>query len=204
MSNRSAPGTSWKSTKKSTNLHVPPPSSGPHPCGNSSALFYPARRALGRSRSNPRPDRLITAPAVHGPFRVDADYGRHELLFSSQAFDTSLQTGIVHASNRTNGAAMSFLKKRDVMNHLSVSRNTSQHSLRPVGRPKSAGFSKIKPELTRANQRAFVEDFNLEHSFSDLSIVQIAISASADLAVHATPGSRRAYDRNSLNCVYIG
>jgi hypothetical protein len=135
---------------------------------------------------------------------VDADYGRHELHASSKALNTSLQTGIVHASNRANGAAISSFKKRDVMNHLSVSRNTSQHSFRPVGHPKSADFSKIKPELTRANKRTFVEDFNLEHSFSDLSIVQIAISASADLAVHATPGSHRAYDRNSLNCVYIG
>lgn len=90
------------------------------------------------------------------------------------------------------------------MNHLSVSRNTRQHSLQPVGRPKSTDLSKIKPELTRTIKRSFVDDFNLEHSFPDLVITQLAISASADFVVPASPENPYAYNMNSLNCVYIG
>ncbi|MGA3263542.1 MAG: hypothetical protein ABSC47_05800 [Terracidiphilus sp.] len=99
---------------------------------------------------------------------------------------------------------MNFDKKSDAMNHRSVSRGKSQPSRRPAGNPEETGNSKIELGLRRANERPFVEDFNLEHSLAGASITQISISASAGFVESATPGYSRAYELISPNCVYIG
>lgn len=99
---------------------------------------------------------------------------------------------------------MSIHKNRDVKNHRSASRSKSQHARRTVGQPEGSGFPMIEPGLRRANERSFVEDFNLEHSLARASIMQITISASAGFVQPATPVKNYAYDLNSPNCVYIG
>jgi hypothetical protein len=103
-----------------------------------------------------------------------------------------------------NGVAMSFHKKSDIKNHRSVSRGKSQPSRRPVGHTEGTGLSKIEPGSRRANERSFIEDFNLEHSFSVASITQISISTSAGFVESASPGKPRAYDLNAPNCIYFG
>jgi hypothetical protein len=159
---------------------------------------------VGRSRSKPPPDRLIAAPAAQQLFLLDADCGSRELPFPSRAFNASLQMNIRQPSNRTSGAAMKFLNQSNEKNHPSVSRNTRRHSLRPVSHPERTGFSKIEPGLTRDKTASFVEDFNLEHSFSGVSITLLAISASSDFVESGTIGDPSAYDLHSPNCVYIG
>jgi hypothetical protein len=99
---------------------------------------------------------------------------------------------------------MSILKKSDAKRHESVSRDTGQHSLRPVCYPEGSDFSKRESRLAKANALPFVEDFSSEHSFSDVSITQIVISASSDSAEPRTPRNPRMCDLNSPNCVHIG
>jgi hypothetical protein len=99
---------------------------------------------------------------------------------------------------------MIFHKKSDVTNHRSVSLGKSQPLSRLVGNPEETGNSKIELGLRRANERPFVEDFNLEHSLAGASITQITISASAGFLESAKPGNSHAYKLNSPNCVYIG
>ena len=127
-----------------------------------------------------------------------------EIPFSSRAFNALLEASIVQASNRATGAAMSILKKSDAKKHLSVSRVKVQHSLRPVCHTEGTNFSEIESRLASANPLPFVEDFNLEHSFSGVCITRIVISSRSDFAKSRTPRNPRASDLNSPNCVYIG
>src|ERR1019366_5944604 len=121
-----------------------------------------------------------------------------------EPFNALLQASIVQASNRTTGAAMSILKKSDVKNHLSVRRDKVQHSLRPVCHTEGTNFSEMESRLASANPLPFVEDFNLEHFFSGISITQVVISASSDFTEPRTPRNPSACDLSSPNCVYIG
>jgi hypothetical protein len=99
---------------------------------------------------------------------------------------------------------MSILKNSGIKNHRSASRGNSRREHRTAGRQLRSGFPMIEPGLRGANQRPFVEDFNLEHSLSRISIAQIAISARAGVVKTSTPVKNYAYDLNSPNCVYIG
>ena len=71
---------------------------------------------------------------------------------------------------------MSLLKKRDVTNRLSASRNQSRHSLRSAGHADRANPSEIKPDGPWASGLTFVEDFTREHSLPGLYITSIEIS----------------------------
>ncbi len=99
---------------------------------------------------------------------------------------------------------MNTFKKRDVKNRLSVSRDTNPDSAVQVCQPGGTGTPKIEPGPVRARALPFVDDFNFEHSFTDVSITQIAISASADFAAPAKHRNHRTYDLDSPNCAYIG
>lgn len=99
---------------------------------------------------------------------------------------------------------MSILKKSDAKKHLSVSRDTGQHSLRPGRYPEGTDFSKREPRLARANPLPFDEDFSSEHSYLGVFITQIVIPASSDFAKPRTPRNAGGCDMNSPNCVYNG
>jgi hypothetical protein len=96
---------------------------------------------------------------------------------------------------------MSFLMERDLKNRQSVSLGKGQRWHRPVGQPEGTGFSNTGP---KPNTRPFVDDFDLEHSFSGVSVTLKAISASSEAVATAAPRKPRTYDMNSPNCVYIG
>jgi len=99
---------------------------------------------------------------------------------------------------------MSLLKKRVEMNHRSVNRRVPQNSHRPVGRPEGTGFSRTTPELKGERQRPFVEDFNMEHSYSGVAVSVITNSARSDSADSGTSRGGYADPMNSLSCVYLG
>ncbi|MGB7546260.1 MAG: hypothetical protein WBM14_00795 [Terracidiphilus sp.] len=139
------------------------------------------------------PGLLITVPAAREPFRAYAECSSQDLFFSPSAFQASLQTGIVQASNRTTGAAMSLLKKSDLKNHLSARQRNGLHPFRPVNKPGATGFSEIEQGGTRANTPSFVEDFYVEHSSSGVSIIPIEISAGpGSIVIAGTPKSPQA------------
>lgn len=90
------------------------------------------------------------------------------------------------------------------MNHRSASRSATQRSPGPVGRSEAAGCSMGKPEFIRGSQHSFLEDFNLEHSLSGVTITLFAISASADPAQSGLQRSTEARELISPSCVYLG
>ena len=90
------------------------------------------------------------------------------------------------------------------MNHRSANRSAAQRSSVQVSRSESATCSRIKPDSKRPREHSFFEDFNLEHSRSDVSIAVFARSAGAD---PAQPGQQRTADAREVrspSCVYVG
>ena len=66
------------------------------------------------------------------------------------------------------------------MKHKSPIRHSIEISLKPAGRPEGAVLSISRPESTTAKKRTFVEDFNMEHSFSGVTVTLVAVSAGSD------------------------
>src|SRR5580700_514214 len=62
-------------------------------------------------------------------------------LFSPSAIQASLQTSIVQVRNRTPGATMPLIKKRDVKNYFAARRHSGTHLHRPASQPDATGFS---------------------------------------------------------------
>jgi len=99
---------------------------------------------------------------------------------------------------------MSLLKKRVEMNHRSINRRAPQSSHRPAARPEGTGFSRNTPESSGESQRPFVEDFNMEHSFSGVAVSSMTNSARSNSSESGTPRRGYAEPMNSLSCVYLG
>jgi hypothetical protein len=99
---------------------------------------------------------------------------------------------------------MSILKKRDMKRHSSDPTEQNRHSMRQVGRRERTGSSKIGAELTGRCERAFGEDFNLEHSSSYVSTTVLAFSASSSALEPATSRSLFGQELRSPSCVYVG
>lgn len=102
----------------------------------------------------------------------------------------------------------------DAMNHRIVNRRGTQNQPRPAGRPEGAGFSKAALESKGDGQQAFFEDFNMEHSCSNIAAGLMAFSARTESAraesarTESTDGgaSRNPCGPpvNSPSCVYLG
>jgi hypothetical protein len=99
---------------------------------------------------------------------------------------------------------MTIIKKSGARNHRSVGRDTSLPALGPLSRSGQTGCSKIELEFARENTAPFAEDFYEEHSFSSVSIIQTAISASSVDVGPVGPRDQYAENLNSPNCVYVG
>ena len=101
---------------------------------------------------------------------------------------------------------MNIQMKSNEQNHRSASRGKTQQAHRSAGRREASLLSNIKPAFKSANERSFVEDFNLEHTILCTSIIRETSSARSDLVGHSTPGKNHAYayDLNLPNCVYLG
>ena len=71
---------------------------------------------------------------------------------------------------------MSLLKKCDVKDRLSASRNKKRHSFRPAEQALKVNSSETKPDGPRAGRLTFVEDFTLEHSLHGMYLASIEIA----------------------------
>jgi hypothetical protein len=84
--------------------------------------------------------------------------------FSPSAFLASLQTSIFRLPNRTNGFAMSLVKRSDVKKPLSLKFCTKIHLWPPESQPDATGFSGAECDTDKANVSGFASDFVAEHS----------------------------------------
>jgi hypothetical protein len=91
---------------------------------------------------------------------------RYNFLFSPSAFQASLQTSTVQANNRTTGAAMSLIKKVDVKEHFAARRRLRLIAAGQLVKPAAAGLPETTGEGSKEDERAFVQDFSLDHSSS--------------------------------------
>jgi hypothetical protein len=99
---------------------------------------------------------------------------------------------------------MGILKKRDMKRHTSDPREQNRHSMRQVGRRERTGSSKTGAESNGRSERAFGDDFNLEHSSSYVSTTVVAFSASSTALEPPTSRSLYGQDLRSPSCVYVG
>jgi hypothetical protein len=81
------------------------------------------------------------------------------------------------------------------MNHHSANRGIPPSLLRPIGRPDASTRNRTNAKFT--NSRTFVEDFNMEHSSSGVTVSLITREPSV-------ARSQNAYVVNSPSCVYLG
>jgi hypothetical protein len=84
--------------------------------------------------------------------------------FSPSAFLASLQTSIFRLRNRTNGDAMSFLKRSDADKPPSLEFRTEIHLCVPESEPDATGFSGAESGTNKVNLSSFTADFVAEHS----------------------------------------
>jgi hypothetical protein len=90
------------------------------------------------------------------------------------------------------------------MNHRSVNQRSNQNPLRATHRTDGAIFSNAGLESSSQKRQPFVEDFNMEHSCSNVAVALIAFSVSADSMEAAKSRNPFALPTNSPSCVYLG
>ena len=94
------------------------------------------------------------------------------------------------------------------MNHRSVNQGATQTSPSQRGIPERAGISRIKLESGSKSgserERPFLEDFNMEHSCSNVTVALKAFSAGSDAGEQARSRNPAALSMNTPSCVYLG
>jgi hypothetical protein len=94
---------------------------------------------------------------------------KKKLVFSSSpsAFQASLQTSTVQASNGTIGVQMSLIKKCDVKMHFAARRRKAAHPTQSAAKSIVAGASATDQAEAEADAAAFSNDFLKEHRSLD-------------------------------------
>jgi hypothetical protein len=94
------------------------------------------------------------------------------------------------------------------MKHRSPIRHSAQISLKQAGRLEGAILSNSKPESmpeSRAGRkRPFVEDFNMEHSCSNVIVALRAFSAGSESGEQAKSRNPALLSMNTPSCIYLG
>ncbi|MGO9337538.1 MAG: hypothetical protein ACLPY1_08535 [Terracidiphilus sp.] len=94
------------------------------------------------------------------------------------------------------------------MEHRSPNRHSAQISLQPAGRANAAMLSiaksDSKPESRPEMKRPFFEDFNMEHSCSNVAVVLRAFSAAGDSGEQNKLRNPAALSMNTPSCIYLG
>jgi len=77
-----------------------------------------------------------------------------------------------------------------------------------VDQPEGPGFpiskTESRPESRAERKRPFVEDFNMEHSCSNVTAGLIAFSAASDPTEPGKSRNSSALTLNTPSCVYLG
>lgn len=94
------------------------------------------------------------------------------------------------------------------MKHTSPIRHPAQISLKPAGRSESSVLSiskpESRPESSVERKRPFVEDFNIEHSCSSVTVALKAFSAGSEIGEQSKSKNQAALSMNTPTCVYLG
>jgi hypothetical protein len=94
------------------------------------------------------------------------------------------------------------------MNHRSPIRRSSQALLKPAGRPEGPVISipepESRPESRTERKRTFVEDFNMEHSCSNVTVALRAFSAGSESGEQAKSRNPALLSMNTPTCIYLG
>jgi hypothetical protein len=94
------------------------------------------------------------------------------------------------------------------MKHRSPIRHSAQISLQQAGRHEGALLSISKPqsmsESRAERKRTFLEDFNMEHSCSNLTVALRAFSASSESGEQAKSRNPAMLSMNTPSCIYLG
>jgi hypothetical protein len=85
------------------------------------------------------------------------------------------------------------------MNHRTV--NYRSAIKQPVA---NTGFAQTDTDLRGERKQPFLEDFNMEHSSSNVAVKLIAFSAAAEAMEAATPRSGYGSSTNLPSCIYLG
>jgi len=105
--------------------------------------------------------------------------------FSPLAFQASLQTSISKARNRTTGADMSIIEKKDKESHLSQRHRRDIFLCEPLSQPDATGYSVVLPDAAGTNPPRFADDYAAE-----ITIAALPAKASANRADPADPQAR--------------
>ena len=84
------------------------------------------------------------------------------------------------------------------MNHRSVNRRTTQSSYRPASQSSGTGFSRTKAASGGEANRTFAQDFNMEHSFSSVTVTRKKVYSSSNTA-ESSPSRSACADPASSN-----
>jgi hypothetical protein len=87
------------------------------------------------------------------------------------------------------------------MNHRSPTQRAHQPAPTAGAHAESKAHISTKAESVGKARQAFVEDFNMEHSCSN---VTVSLRAFSDAADSATTRNKFAHSSNSPSCVYLG
>lgn len=96
---------------------------------------------------------------------------------------------------------MNVLRERDAMNHRIANRRGSQNPPKAAGRSDGTRISINKLETRSERRQAFLEDFNMEHCRSTVSVALLAFSNGSD---SVEPRKSFTQPVNSPSCVYLG
>jgi hypothetical protein len=94
------------------------------------------------------------------------------------------------------------------MKHRSPTRHSAQISLKQASRPAGAVISismpDSRPEAWAEKQRPFLEDFNMEHSCSNVTVALRAFSAASEPGEQARSRNPAMLSMNTPSCIYLG
>jgi hypothetical protein len=94
------------------------------------------------------------------------------------------------------------------MKYQSPIRHSIEISLKPAARPDGPVLSiskpESRPEFTTEKKRTFVEDFNMEHSCSNVTVALKAFSTGTDAGEQSRSRNPTALSMNTPSCVYLG
>jgi hypothetical protein len=90
------------------------------------------------------------------------------------------------------------------MNDRSLTQRTTQNPVRPLNRQAASTLVKSNPQQNGESHQPFVEDFNMEHCCSAVSVALLAISADSNAMDPRIPRNPHAHPFNAPSCVYLG
>jgi len=94
------------------------------------------------------------------------------------------------------------------MKHRSPTRHSAQISLQQASLPEGAMLSisrpQSMPQSSPEGKRPFVEDFNMEHSCSNVTVALRAFSAGSESGEPAKSRNPAVLSMNTPSCVYLG